>query len=152
MELDCCTKSILFLSLTGTAAALILLWYEGVWGDFYRWGPPFQIGTIVIKTWEHWWGLVFLLIVNQTVTAYVEETVGKHIEHAKLVKQSWTHDFVYWMALFNMFKWFGMILHIFIAVTRFDMWVVIAVIDTVLRALVWKASVPSTLRQRRYFN
>ena len=141
-------KFMLLISLLTTVTALSFLWYEDVWGDFYKWGPPFQIGSIVIKNWTQWWVLVGLLMVYQIVTAFVEETAGKHIEQTKLVRQHWDNDMVYWMALFNMYKWIGTILHIFIAVTRFDMWIVIAVIDTVLRALVWTSAVGG--RQNRF--
>jgi hypothetical protein len=49
---------LIFLSLLITIVGFALLWAEDVWADFFKLGPPFEIGSIVIETWGKWWSFV----------------------------------------------------------------------------------------------
>ena len=78
----------IIVSLIITLACFGVLWFEDAWSDFYHWGPPFQVGSIVIETWGRWWVFVGLLVLYQASNVYIEETSGreferKHLNHLK---------------------------------------------------------------------
>ena len=120
-----------------TVACFAVLWIENILDDFYHWGPPFQVGSIVIETWTKWWIYVGLLIVYQISHVYMEETAGRNFERQHLNQHQWSSSEVFMVACYNFYKWLGTILHILVAVTRLDIWLAIAVVDTVARACMW---------------
>jgi len=67
----------------------------------------------------------------------MEETVGRKIErqHIKEIKR--TKQDVIELCCYNLYRWLGTVIHIMVAVTRLDIWLVIAVIDTIARAFMW---------------
>jgi hypothetical protein len=92
------------------------------------------------------------ITVYQLANVYMEETVGRkiekqHIEHVKDTSRS-TKDILE-LICFNIYRWLGTIIHILVAVTRLDIWLIIAVIDTLARAYMWSNS--STSRRPRIF-
>jgi len=125
-----------------------IIWLEHIWSDFYAWGPPFKVGTMVIKDWSSYSIFVVLLIVFQITNAYIEETAGREIERKHIHEIKWTKTDVLFFACHNFYKWLGIILHLLIAVTRFDVWFLIAVVDTLFRAFLWN---PTNGRSRRSF-
>jgi len=73
----------------------------------------------------------------------MEETVGRkiekqHIEHAKNTPRA-SKDILE-LIFYNIYRWLGTIIHILVAVTRLDIWLIIAVIDTIARAYMWSKS------------
>jgi hypothetical protein len=125
-----------------------IIWFEHIWTDFYAWGPPFKVGTMVIKDWSRWWIFVTLLVIYQITRVYIEETSGREIERKHIREEKWTKMDVLFFACYNFYKWLGMILHLLIAVTRFDVWFLIAIVDTLFRAFMWN---PTNGRSRRVF-
>jgi len=135
-------------SLCITVTCFVLLWVENIYDGFFKLGPPFQVGSIVIDQWWKWWVFVGLLVLYQTTNVYMEETVGRDIERQHLEQRKWTHKEVFLLSCFNLYKWMGTILHILVAVTRLDIWFAIAVVDTIARTCMWK---PTTDRTPRVF-
>lgn len=132
------TNELVLVALMFTLGAFGLLWAENIWRDFYHWGPPFKIGSIEIETWATWRLFVFLLIVYQTLNVYLEETSGRAFEREHIQKkQKWSSYDVFLMSCYNLYKWLGTILHILVAVTRVDVWIAIALVDTIARACMW---------------
>lgn len=140
---------LVILSMLLTIVSFGIIWFEHIWTDFYAWGPPFQVGTMIIKDWTRWWFFVALLVLYQISNVYIEETTGREIERKHINEESWSKTDVIFFACYNFYKWLGMILHLLIAVTRFDVWFLIAVVDTLFRAYMWK---PSGGRRQRSFN
>tara|TARA_B100000683_G_scaffold157754_1_gene152253 strand:+ start:1638 stop:2123 length:486 start_codon:yes stop_codon:yes gene_type:complete len=126
-----------FISLVITLLSFGILWWEDLWLDFYHWGPPFQIGSIVITTWGRWWVLVGLLVLYQASHVYIEETSGREFERKHLAKDPFTDSELFLLCCYNFYKWLGTILHILVAVTRVDIWMAIALVDTVAKACMW---------------
>ncbi len=129
---------LIFLSLLITIVGFALLWAEDVWADFFKLGPPFEIGSIVIETWGKWWSFVILLILYQSTTVYFEETVGREFERKHIQKKDFNTFELFTLSCYNIYRWLGTILHILIAVSRLDIWLCIAVIDTFVRLLLWR--------------
>jgi len=132
--------SCIFISLLITLVCFCILWAEDLWTDFYTWGPPFQIGSIVIETWGRWWVFVGLLVLYQASHVYIEETTGRQLERKHIKQEPFTEHELFVLACYNFYKWLGSILHILVAVTRVDVWLAIAAIDTVVRLCMWHSS------------
>ena len=131
------TKYLVVFSLIVTVVAFGVIWAEDAWSDFYHWGPPFQVGSIVIKNWSSWATFVCLLVLYQGSQVYLEETIGRDIERKHIQQQKWTREDVFILSCYNFYKWLGTILHILVAVTRVDVWLLIAFVDTIARAIMW---------------
>lgn len=138
----------IFVSLFVTIVCFGILWAEDLWTNFYHWGPPFQVGSIMISTWRDWWIFVGLLILYQASDVYIEETLGRKIERQHIQKESFDNDQLFTLACYNFYKWLGTILHILVAVTRVDVWLAIALVDTIVRLYMWKST---TGRKPRIF-
>lgn len=121
-----------------TTTLLVILWEENILDDFYHWGPPFKVGNIVIETWFKWWLYVTLLICYQVVHVYIEETIGRDVERRHMKKHEWTNFELIFLSCHNFYRWLGTILHIVVAVTRLDIWLIIALVDTTTRIFMWK--------------
>ena len=134
------SKYLVVISLTVTMVCFGILWAEDAWSDFYHWGPPFQVGSIVIKDWASWAVFVGLLVLYQASQVYLEETTGRDFERKHIQQQEWTKEDVFIMACYNFYKWLGTILHILVAVTRVDVWLLIAMVDTIARVVMWYSS------------
>lgn len=126
----------MIVSMFVTIISFAIIWIEHIWSDFYAWGPPFTVGTFVIKDWPRYFIFVTLLVIYQLSTVYVEETNGREAER-KLHDKSWDRNDLFFLGCYNFYKWLGMILHILIAVTRFDIWFLIATVDTLFRIYLW---------------
>lgn len=133
------TKYLVVVSLVITIACFAILWAEDAWSDFYHWGPPFTVGSIVIKTWGAWSVFVGLLVLFCASQVYLEETIGRDIERKHIHKLPLTNEDIFIMACYNFYKAAGTILHILIAVTRVDVWLLIALVDTIGRVLMWNS-------------
>ena len=123
----------LFVSLLVTLVCFAVLWVEDLWADFYHWGPPFTVGSIVIQTWGRWWVFVGLLVLYQAAHVYIDETSGRRFERKHLTGEKFTDTELFVLCCYNLYKWLGTILHILVAVTRVDIWLAIAVVDTLAR-------------------
>lgn len=137
-------------ALFATLISLAVIWAEDAWHEFYHLGPPFEVGSIVIRTWPQYFGFVGLLVLYQITRVYVEETSGREFEKAHIHEQEKTPTDVLFMSLYNFYTWLGTILHILVAVTRLDIWCALAFADTIVRAAIWY-QYPSTERRRRVF-
>ena len=51
----------------------------------------------------------------------------------------------------NFYKWLGTILHILVAVTRVDVWLLIAFVDTIARAIMWHENDQNGRRPRTLY-
>ena len=131
---------IVFASLIITLVCFAILWFENLWDDFYHWGPPFQVGSIVIQTWYRWWILVGLLVFYQASHVYIEETIGIDVEIKRHKRQPFNSNELFILGCYNFYKWLGTVLHILVAVTRLDIWLAIAAVDTVVRIIMWHTS------------
>lgn len=136
----------ILVSLLFTLVCFGILWIENLWTDFYHWGPPFQVGSIVIQTWARWWVLVGLLVFYQASHVYIEETIGIDIEIKRHKKQSFDANELFILGCYNFYKWLGTVLHILVAVTRLDIWLAIAAVDTIARLTMWYTSSGRTRR------
>ena len=114
-----------------------IVWEEHLWDGFFQLGPGFKVGSIVVETWSQWLVFFACLTLYQIINVYMEETVGRKIErqHIKEIKR--TKQDVIELCCYNLYRWLGTVIHIMVAVTRLDIWLVIAVIDTVARAFMW---------------
>lgn len=126
-------------SLCLTILCFAVLWVENVWEGFFQMGPPLAIGNLEIQTWNQWWIFVGLLILYQCSNVYMEETMGRKIEREHIRGKRWSGNEIFRLACYNLYKWFGTILHILVAVTRLDVWLAIAVVDTFARTYMWYA-------------
>ena len=142
---------ILCLSVFATIVAFGVLWFEDAWSEFYHWGPPFKVGAITIKTWWRWGIFLGLLILYQIMSVYIEETIGLSIERRRIQSQTkqFTRQEIFMVSVFNLYKWLGTILHIFVAVTRLDVWIALALMDTLLKTYLWMDG-PSQGRKPRF--
>jgi len=124
-------------SLFFTICFFAIVWEEHLWDGFFQLGPGFKVGSIVIETWSQW--LVFFvgLTLYQMINVYMEETVGRKIERQHIKETKRTKQDVIELCCYNLYRWLGTVIHIMVAVTRLDIWLVIAVIDTVTRAFMW---------------
>ncbi|MDA7838899.1 hypothetical protein N9A45_01030 [bacterium] len=130
----------IFVSLTVTLVCFGILWVDDLWANFYHWGPPFQVGSIMISSWRDWWIFVGLLVLYQASDVYIEETLGRKIERKHIKKEPFQDSELFTLACYNFYKWLGTILHILVAVTRVDVWLAIAVVDTFVRMCMWRSS------------
>ena len=145
------TKGLIIVLVTVvTTAILFLLWVEKILDDFYHWGPPFKVGSIVIETWWKWWLYVGLLVSYQVVHVYIEETIGRDVERKHMKEHRWTRFELLFLSCHNFYRWLGTILHILVAVTRLDIWLAIALVDTAARIVMWK-KYDSDGRRPRFF-
>ena len=135
--------------LFATCGCLSALWFEDAWASFFHWGPPMEVGSIKISHWGHWSLFVSLLVVFQIVHVYMEEVYGRPFERQHIQERKWTRQDIYWLSIYNFYRWLCTILYILIAVTRLDIWLVIAVVDTCTRAYLWS---PTNGRQPRTFS
>lgn len=138
----------IFVSLIVTLTCFGILWFEDLWTNFYHWGPPFQVGSIRIGDWRQWWVFVGLLVLYQVADVYIEETTGREMERKHIKKEKFGDYELFVLACYNFYKWLGTILHILVAVTRVDIWLAIAVVDTFARLCMWHAN---TGRRPRVF-
>ena len=145
------TKYFVVVSLAITITCFAVLWAEDAWSDFYHWGPPFKVGSIVIKNWSSWGVFVALLVLFCASQVYLEETLGRNIERKHIHKQPLSSEDIFIMACYNFYKAAGTILHILIAVTRGDVWLLIALVDTIGRVLIWNSCYDKG-RKPRVFN
>lgn len=136
------------IALLATLISFGVIWAEDAWSEFYRWGPPFQVGSIVIKTWLQYFAFVGLLVLYQVSRVYIEETSGRAFEKAHIKGQSFQKADIVFMSLYNFYTWLGTILHILVAVTRLDVWCALALVDTLMRAILWS---PTAGRSPRVF-
>ena len=146
------TKGLIIVLVTVvTTAILFLLWVEQILDDFYHWGPPFKVGSIVIETWWKWWLYVGLLVSYQVVHVYIEETIGRETERKHTLKIPLTSEDIFIMACYNFYKAAGTILHILVAVTRVDVWLLIALVDTIARVCIWNSCLNDGRKQRLFY-
>ena len=66
-------------SLLFTMIFFVVIWEEHLWDGFFKLGPGFQVGSIVIETWTHWFLFFGFLTCYQIANVYLEETVGRKI-------------------------------------------------------------------------
>lgn len=138
-----------------TFVFFLLAWYEDMDKDFFKVGPPVQIGTIHVDTTFKFWCLVVFLIVYQSMKAYLHESFERSIEHKYLLLQAdkyqiTTEDIVLF-ACSNFFKWFSMFLSILVAVTRFDIWLLVTIVDVVIRTVFWNSYMTQDRHRRENF-
>jgi hypothetical protein len=145
------TKYWVVFALTITMVCFGVIWAEDAWSDFYHWGPPFQVGSITVKDWTSWAIFVGLLVLYQASHVYLEETAGREFERKHTLKIEWTKEDVFIMSCYNFYKWLGTILHILVAVTRVDVWLLIAFVDTLARFILWNCTITNG-RKPRIFN
>lgn len=138
-------------SLVVTVICFSVIWAEDAWSDFYHWGPPFQVGSMTIKNWTSWGIFVGLLILYQASHVYIEETVGREFERKHTLKMEWSNEDVFIMGCYNFYNWLGTILHILVAVTRVDVWLLIALVDTIARIVIWKSHITDGRRPRIFY-
>ena len=142
------TKYFVVVSLCITIICFGIIWAEDAWSDFYHWGPPFKVGSITIKDWTSWSILVGLLVLYQASHVYLEETIGRKFERNHTFQAEWTLGDIFVMACYNLYNWLGTVLHILIAVTRVDVWLLIALVDTIARFIIWKTNITNGRRPR----
>jgi len=129
-----------------------IIWEEHMWDGFFQLGPGFKVGSIAIENWNQWFIFFTFITIYQVANVYMEETVGRkiekqHIEHAKDTPR--TSKDILELIFYNIYRWLGTIIHILVAVTRLDIWLIIAVIDTLARAYMWSNS-PNGRRPRMF--
>jgi hypothetical protein len=129
-----------------------IIWEEHMWDGFFQLGPGFKVGSIAIESWNQWFIFFSFITIYQIANVYMEETVGRkiekqHIEHAKDTPR--TSKDILELIFYNIYRWLGTIIHILVAVTRLDIWLIIAFIDTLARAYMWSNS-PNGRRPRMF--
>ena len=129
-----------------SSGCFVGLWVEDIWDDFFHWGPPMKVGSIQIKHWGHWCIFLSILVLFQTIHVYMEEAYGRPFDRQHIQEKKWTKQDILWLSLYNFYKWLYTILYILIAVTRLDIWLVVALVDTTVRAYLWS---PDNGRQPR---
>jgi len=120
-----------------TSGCFVALWFEEAWAEFFHWGPPMNVGSVKINNWRQWSLFVSVLVLFQTVHVYMEEQYGRPFDRQHIQQKKWTKQDIIWLSIYNFYKWLCTILYILIAVTRLDIWLVIAIVDTSVRAYVW---------------
>ena len=135
-----------------TLVFFIIAWYEDIDKDFFKVGPPVQIGTIHVDTTLKFWCLVVFLIVYQSMKAYLHESFERSIEHKyqqlQTDKYQITTEDIILFACSNLFKWFSMFLSILVAVTRFDIWLLVTIVDVIIRTVFWNSYMTQGRRPR----
>jgi hypothetical protein len=145
------TKYLVVVSLAITIACFGIIWAEDAWSDFYHWGPPFTVGSIVIKNWSQWGTFVGLLVLFCGSQVYLEETIGRNIERKHTLKIPLTTEDIFIMACYNFYKAAGTILHILVAVTRVDIWLLIVFVDTIARVCIWNSCFDNGRKPRLFY-
>lgn len=121
-----------------TIACFGVAYIEGVLESFYvKVGPPFTVGSVIIASWRRFCLYVTLLIFYQIFNVIMQETFGRKFEREHLQQKKWNGDEVIMLSIYNMYRWCGTVLHILVASTRFDIWLILALVDTVTRAIIW---------------
>tara|TARA_B100000795_G_C22793725_1_gene438274 strand:+ start:2233 stop:2736 length:504 start_codon:yes stop_codon:yes gene_type:complete len=121
-----------------TIACFCVAYVEGVLESFYaKFGPPFTVGSVIIASWHRFCLYVTLLIFYQIFNVIMQETFGRKFEREHLQQKKWKGDEVIMLSIYNMYRWCGTVLHILVASTRFDIWLILALVDTVTRAIIW---------------
>jgi len=105
-----------------------------------------KVGSIQINNWPQWFGFLTVLILFQTIHVYMEESYGRPFDRQHIQEKKWTKQDIIWLSLYNFYKWLYTILYILIAITRLDIWLVVAIVDTCVRAFLWS---PNNGRQPR---
>ena len=157
------TKYLVAVFLLITCIAFGVIWAEDAWADFYHWGPPFKVGSIVIRDWTSWSIFVGLLVLYQGSQVYLEETTGRELERKHmgiqyngnqgiLQQKKWSNEDLFILSCYNFYRWLGTILHILIAVTRVDVWLLIALVDTIARAFMWKPGQNGGRQARTFYS
>lgn len=145
-------KYLVVFCLLFTVITFAVIWAEDVWNDFYQWGPPFKVGSINIRDWTRFGWFVALLVVYQGAQVVLEETYGRKTDKQFINEEKWSNEDVFILACYNLYKWLGTILHILIAVTRIDVWFLIAIIDTLFKGIIWYNWKKSGRTKRTAFN
>ena len=128
----------MFFAIILTIACFFAAYFEGVMDSFYSsFGPPFTVGSVIIESWDRWVLYVSLLIGYQVFNVLMQESFGRQFEREHLQEKQWNSDEVFMLCLYNFYKWGGTVLHILVAATRFDIWLILAVVDTITRAIIW---------------
>ena len=128
----------MFFAVSLTFACFFVAYFEGLLDSFYdAFGPPFSVGSVTIKTWERWLLYVSLLILYQIFNVLMQESFGRKYERQHLQQKKWNADEVLMLCLYNLYRWCGTVLHILVAATRFDIWLIIAIVDTITRSVIW---------------
>jgi len=157
------TKYLVVVFLIIRLAGFSVIWAEDAWADFYHWGPPFKVGSIVIRDWTSWSVFVGLLVLYQGSQVYLEETTGRDIERRHMgihytgkecviQQKKWSNEDVFLLSCYNFYRWLGTILHILVAVTRVDVWILIALVDTFARAFMWRPKELGKRQPRVYYS
>lgn len=130
-----------------TLVFFLVAWYEDIDKDFFKVGPPVRLGTINIDTTLKFWLLVVFLVLYQTMKAYLHESFERSIEHKyhRLQEDKYriTSNDILLFACSNFFKWFSMFLSILVAVTRFDIWLLVTIVDVGIRTMFWSSYMTS---------
>jgi len=128
----------MFFAVVLTIACFFAAYFEGVMDSFYSsFGPPFTVGSIIIESWDRWVLYVSLLVAYQIFNVLMQESFGRQIEREHLQEKQWNSDEVAMLCLYNIYKWGGTVLHILVAATRLDIWLILACVDTITRAIIW---------------
>ena len=121
-----------------TIACFCVAYIEGVMNQFYSsFGPPFTVGSVIIESWDRWVLYVSLLVAYQIFNVLMQESFGRKFEREHMQEKQWNSDEVAMLCLYNIYKWGGTVLHILVAATRLDIWLILAVVDTITRAIIW---------------
>jgi len=128
----------MFFAVLLTIACFFVAYIEGVMDSFYTsFGPPFTVGSVIIESWDRWVLYVSLLICYQVFNVLMQESFGRQFEREHLQEKKWNGDEVLMLCLYNLYRWCGTVLHILVAATRFDIWLILAFVDTITRATIW---------------
>jgi hypothetical protein len=128
----------MFCAIILTIACFCVAYIEGVMNQFYSsFGPPFTVGSVIIESWDRWVLYVSLLIGYQVFNVLMQESFGRQFEREHLQEKQWNGDEVTMLCLYNLYRWCGTVLHILVAATRFDIWLILAIVDTITRAIIW---------------
>ena len=128
----------MFFAVILTIACFFAAYIEGVMDSFYiSFGPPFTVGSVIIESWDRWVFYVSLLVAYQIFNVLMQESFGRQFEREHMQEKQWNSDEVAMLCLYNIYKWGGTVLHILVAATRLDIWLILAVVDTITRAIIW---------------
>ena len=136
-----------------TIVFFLMAWYEDIDKDFFKVGPPIRLGTININTNFKFWTLVVFLVLYQVMKAYLHETFERKIDYKyhqlQKNKHNVTTEDILLFACSNFFKWFSMFLSILVAVTRFDIWLLITLVDVGFRTWFWNSQITNERTPRQ---
>jgi hypothetical protein len=130
--------TVMFFAIVLTFSCFYVAYIEGVMDSFYSsFGPPFSVGSVTIGSWNKWLLYVSLLIAYQIFNVLMQESFGRQYEREHLQEKKWVVGEVIMLCLYNLYRWGGTVLHILVAATRFDIWLILAVVDTTMRGFLW---------------